>query len=195
MNPALAFQRQARAVPLALALASAALAPAAYAPGVYVAAGVGTALLAISLLVQSDRFYLSSYSAGASLLSVTLATGSTLAATAAVVILLVLFDLIWLGRSLFGIAETRYDPDDRATVSRHFQLMLTQAWRSGVVGLLAFTVTVVALTTPLPVVAFADPVSGSGLLALLALLLALLAGSEKRSVTKLNRAERQVGVG
>ena len=111
--------------------------------------------------------------------------GGPLIAAATVVILLVAFDLVWLSRSLFGVVEHRFDPEDGVTFSRHLRLLKLQAWRSAIVGLLAFTVTFVALTAPFPVVAFSNPVSGTGLLALGGLLLVLLAATERGAVADL----------
>ncbi|MDG6902268.1 MAG: hypothetical protein JRM80_09955, partial [Nitrososphaerota archaeon] len=61
---------------------------------------------------------------------------------------------------------------------------------SSVVGLLAFVLSLVAVGAPLPLVTFANPVTGSGILALAALLLALLAGVEGGTIRRLLGKER-----
>jgi hypothetical protein len=179
-----------RVSPLLLSAASLAAVPAPYESDVLAAAGICVATLAISFVLKSDPLHLASFGTGASLLALASASNGPLLAAAIVVTLLVLCDLVWLGRSLFGIVEWSFDPEDRIAISRHLQLLKFQAWRSTVVGLLAFAVTLVALTTTLPVVAFANPVSGTGLLALGGLLLALLAGAERGAVVDLLRSRR-----
>ena len=179
-----------RVSPLLMSVVSLAAAPAPYELDALVAAGICLALLAVSTVLRSDAVHLASFGVGASLLALTSASGGPLVAAATVVTLLVLCDLVWLGRSLFGIVEWTYDPEDVETISRHRRLLKFQAWRSTVVGLLAFAVTVGALTTALPVVAFANPVSGTGLLTLGGALLALLAGAERGAVADLLRSRR-----
>jgi hypothetical protein len=190
VKPVIALRWGMRASPLFLSAASLAAAPAPYEPDALVAAGICIAALAISFILRSDAVHLASLGTGASLLALVSASKGPLLAAVVVVILMVLCDLVWLGRSLFGIVEWNFDPEDRITISRHQRLMKFQAWRSLVVGLLAFAVTVVALTTALPVVAFANPVSGTGLLALGLLLLALLAGAERGALVDLLRSRR-----
>jgi hypothetical protein len=179
-----------RVSPLLMSALSLAAAPDPYELDALVAAGICLALLAVSLVLRSDAVHLASFGVGASLLALSSDSGGPLVAAATVVTLLVLCDLVWLGRSLFGIIEWTYDPEDVETVSRHRRLLKFQAWRSAVVGLLAFAVTVVTLTTALPVVAFANPVSGTGLLTLGGVLLALLAGAERGAVADLLRSRR-----
>jgi len=179
MKRVAALQWGARVTPVFLSAASVAVAPAHYRLDASVAAGICAAMLAVAVVLRSDAVHIASFGGGASLLALASASGGPLLAAAVVVTLLVVFDLVWLGRSLFGVVEQRFDPRDGATVSRHLRLLKLQAWRSAVVGLLALAITVVALTAAFPVIAFSNPVSGSGLLALCGLLLALLAGAEK----------------
>ena len=193
MKQVTALKWGATALPAIFASASAASAPATHALGMYCAAAVVAALLATSWLVRSDGVYLASFGSGGALLAFALSPAGSIVAAGTVVVILLLFDLVWLGKSLFGIVESRFDPEDRSTVSRYLGLMGVQAWRSAVVGSLAFTASVAALTTPLPVVAFSNPVSGSGILALGALLLALLAVSERGAIQDLISPRRKRG--
>lgn len=180
-----ALQWGIRVSPLLMSAASVAAASPAYELDTSVAVGFCLAMLAVSFILRSDVANVASFCIGASLLALTSVAGGPLIAAATVVILLVAFDLVWLSRSLFGVVEQRSDPEDGVTFSRHLRLLKLQAWRSAIVGLLAFTVTFVALTAPFPVVAFSNPVSGTGLLALGGLLLVLLAATERGAVADL----------
>ena len=190
MNPALVLKRGIGASPLLLAAAAAAAAPLPYADAAYLAAGVCGLLVGTSFVFGSDGVNLASFGVGSALLALCLAPHGPVPAFAGAVALLVSFDVVWLAKSLSGIVETKMDPEDREAAKRYFGLLKAQAWRSSVVGLLAFALSLVAVGGPIPLVTFASPVTGTGILALAALLLALLAGVERDTVRRLLRSER-----
>ena len=190
MRPAVVFKTGVGMSPLLLAVAALASAPPAYAQDAYLAAGVCVLLMGTSFLLRSDWISLVSFGVGSALLTLSLAPSGPVPAVAAAVALLIAFDIVWLTRSLSGIVETRIDPEDREGVARYFGLLKLQAWRSSVVGVLALALSLISVGAPLPVVTFANPVAGSGILALAALLLALLAGAERDSIRRLLRQGR-----
>lgn len=190
MKPALILKRGIGVSPLLLAVAALAAAPPAYAQDAYLGAGVCGLLVGISFILGSDGVNLASFGGGSALLALCLAPLGPVPAFAVAVGLLVYFDVVWLAKSLSGIVETKMDPEDGEAVTRYFGLLKVQAWRSSVVGLLAFVLSLVAVGAPLPLVTFANPVTGSGILALAALLLALLAGVEGGTIRRLLGKER-----
>ena len=177
-------------LPLAFAAALAASAPEGYAAVEYFAAGVCILLWLVSVALTSDSVYLSAFVVGMIALMFTSAVAGPLLGLVTVVCLLFLLDVAWLSKSLFGIAEQRYDPDDGRTVSRHMGLLGAQVGRSATVGVMAFALSVFVVTARVPAVTFANPVSGSGLLSLAALLLTLLAGVEWGTIRNILRQKR-----
>lgn len=134
-------------------------------------------LFAASLLIRSDGLHIVSLSGLAVLLSLAASRSGFLLSFAAVTSLLVLFDMVVLVRSLFGLTYPKVDPRNAGTSSAYLGILKKQAVRSSGVGLATLLVSMAIVSTPLPLVTFANPVSGSGLLALAALLLIALAAS------------------
>jgi hypothetical protein len=191
MKRAQALRRGTLVAPGLFAAVSVVIAPAPFAIDAFIGAVFTILLLMISVVLHSDGGYLFSFGAGSSALALTSWGAGPLVGTGVAVALLVSFDLAWLARGVFGVAEERFDPDDGEAVSRYMGLIRDQAWRSALVGTLAFAVTVAVLSTPIPILKFGNPVSGTGLLALAALLLALLAGTNRKAVREVLRLRRK----
>ena len=93
-----------------------------------------------------------------------------------VVSLLVFFDIIGMTKSLFGLTgPLAVDLQDRETTRRYFRMLGRQTLYSSGVGLAAFGLAISVIVAPIPQVVFGNPVSGTGILALAAILLILLA--------------------
>lgn len=96
---------------------------------------------------------------------------------AVVTSLLVLLDVASLVKSLFGLTYSRIDRRYGDTPSAYLDIIRRKAVRSSGVGLATFLVSLAIISTPTASITFANPVSGSGLLALATLLLIILAAS------------------
>jgi hypothetical protein len=177
MNPAEVLRRGVSLLPAGLGLAVV-LSPApGYEPQEYLAATVCLTIFVASLLMGSDGLHIISLSGLAILLGLVVSQIGILYALAVVVVLLVTLDLAGLVGSLFGLTWRRMDPKDKVTSSRYLDIIKKQAVRSSMAGFTAFLLSVVIVTTPIPVITFGNPVTGSGILALAVLLLILLASS------------------
>jgi hypothetical protein len=140
---------------------------------------VSLALLVASFLIRSDGLFLVSLSTVALALGLVSTTGGVLVSFAVVVLLLASFDFVELTRSLFGITDPAADMLDAATVSRYLEMLRGQAVRSSGLGLATFFVALAVVGAPFPELVYANPVSGSGILALCAMLLIALATSKR----------------
>lgn len=85
-----------------------------------------------------------------------------------------MFELTGLVKSLFGLTYRRVDLQYGGTTSAYLRIIRRQAIRSSGIGLATFFISLAILSTPIPLLVFANPVSGSGLLALSTLLPILL---------------------
>lgn len=162
-------------IPGVLALAAAMAPIPGYGLGTYLASVACILVLITSYLMRSDGLYLVALSLGASVLGLTAASDGLELSFAVVIALLVLFDVVRLAKSLFGILRPMVDPTDSVTIGRYLAMVRGQVARSSGVGLASYIIAMSAVSTPLPLVSFTNPVSGSGILALVALLLVVLA--------------------
>jgi len=141
------------------------------------AAAACLALLVASFLTRSDGFHAASMSGCAVLLGLEATQFGLPLAFAVAVALLFAFDIAGLVESLFGIAQAKVDLQNRATTTAYLGIIRRQAVRFSGVCFATFLISLAVVTTPIPLLAFANPVSGSGLLALSTLLLILLVAS------------------
>jgi hypothetical protein len=177
MNPAEILRRGVSLLPAGQGLAVV-LSPApGYEPQEYLAATVCLTIFVASLLMGSDGLHIISFSGLAILLVLAVSQIGILYALAVVVVLLVALDLVGLVESLLGLTWRRMDQQDKVTSSRYLDIIKKQAARSSMVGFTTFLLSVAIVTTPIPLISFGNPVTGSGILALAVLLLILLASS------------------
>lgn len=134
-------------------------------------------LLVASFLTHSDGLHTASMSGSAVLLGLAATQFGLPLAFAVVVTLLLAFDLASLVESLFGITRTKVDLESRATTTAYLDIVRRQAVRFSGVCFATFLISLAVVTTPIPILAFANPVSGSGLLALSTLLLVVVVAS------------------
>jgi hypothetical protein len=188
LNSAEALRRAVSLLPGPLALAVT-LAPA---PGYelqkYVVVAVSLAIFVTSFLLRSDGLFIVSLSCLAVLLGLVVSPAGFLYSFAVIVALLVMIDLVGLVGSLLGLTRRRTDSRSDSASSRYLGMVGKQAVRSSMVGITTFLLSVAIVSTPVPLVTFGNPVSGSGILALATILFILLASSK---VTQLGRVFRK----
>ena len=145
-------------------------------PGAYVATAMFIALLAGSIMIPSDSLLLVALGGVAVAVGLVSTVGGLVVSFAVVVWLLVFFDFIGMSKSLFGLTGAlAVDLQDRETVGRYFRMLGRQTLYSSGVGFAAFILAIAVIIAPIPQVVFGNPVSGTGVLALAAILLILLA--------------------
>jgi hypothetical protein len=143
----------------------------------YFAALACFTLLFASVLTRSDGIHTASMLSSASLLGLAAVPLGLVSSFAVIVSLLVVLDLANLAKSLFGVTYTRVGLDDGSTSKTYLSILRNHAVRSSGIGFVTFLVSFAIVSTPIPLLAFANPVSGSGLLALSTLLLTILVAS------------------
>jgi hypothetical protein len=134
-------------------------------------------LLFASVMARSDGFHSASMLFSAALLGLATIQFGLVPSFAVIVSLLVALDLANLTRSLFGITYTRVGLDDGNTSAAYLSILRNHAVRSSGIGFATFLISFGVVITPVPLLAFANPVSGSGLLALSTLLLIIVGAS------------------
>jgi hypothetical protein len=145
-------------------------------PGAYVAIAVLVALLVGSIMLTSDSLLLVTLGGVAVAVGLASTVGGLTVSFAVVVSLLVFFDFVGMAKSLFGLTgPLAVDLQDRETVSRYFRMLGRQTLHSSAVGFAAFVLAISVIDAPIPQVVFGNPVSGTGILALAAILLVLIA--------------------
>jgi len=187
MNHAELVRRTAFLLPGFLAF-TAALAPApGYDVSKYFAVATCLALLVASHFTQSDGLHTASM-VGSTVLLGFEATQFWLPLSFAVVVsLLVAFDLYSLTKSLLGLTYRRVDLQERGATSAYLRILGRQAMRSSSIGFVTFLISLAILGTPVPLLIFSNPVSGSGLFALSTLFLILLVISGVRLPRRTSR--------
>lgn len=141
------------------------------------AAAACFAIFIASLVTRSDGLHAVALSGLAALLGLAAIQAGLLLSFATVSSLFVLFDLVSIVKSLFGLTYTRIGLQSSGTTSTYLGIAKKQTVRSFGVCFATFLISIAVLSTPIPQLTFANPVSGSGLLALSTLLLILLAAS------------------
>ncbi len=150
-----------------------------YATATYVVATIGVAIYAASFLTRSDGLHMVSLlMLGALVVFVVSSWGWLLLTFAAVASLLVMTDLTFLASSLIGLTYPRVDLRQGGGAHAYLDMIKRQAVRSAGVGIATFLVSLLVAIPQAPLIAFGNAVSGSGLLALAALLLIALTASE-----------------
>jgi hypothetical protein len=143
-------------------------------PGAYVATAILLALLVGSVMLTSDSLMFVAFGGAAAAAGLASTVWGPIVSFAVVVSLLVFFDFIGTAKSMFGLTgPLAVDLQDQETVSRYFKMLGTQTLHSSAVGLASFALAVSVIVAPLPQVVFGNPVSGTGILALAAILLVL----------------------
>ena len=175
MNSAKLVQNAALTAPCPLAVAVMLSPVPAQAPLKYLAAAVCFAVFIASVLTHSDGLHTVSFAGFAVLSGIVAVQAGLFLSFAVIVLLLVVLDMVGLVKSLFGLTRSKVDFADRRVVSPYLGIIKKQAVRSLGVGFGAFLISMAMLFSPIPELAFANPVSGSGILALASLLLILIA--------------------
>lgn len=185
MNSAKLVQNAALLTPLPMTVAVILYPATQLAPPKDLAAAVFFAMFGASVLMRSDGLHAAAF-AGLAVLSGAVAVQAGLFISfAVVVLLLVVFDMVGLVKSLFGITRPKVDFGNHNVVSLYLGIVRKQAVRSLGVGFAAFLVSAAMLFSPIPELAFANPVAGSGILALASLLLILIAAGGPRVSARL----------
>ncbi len=157
-----------------------------YATATYVFATTGVAIYAASILTRSDGLYLVSLLAlGALVAFVASSWGGYVLTFAVVTALLVMADLAYLSSSLLGLTNSRVDLRQGGRAPAYLDMIKRQAVRSAGAGFATFLLSLFVVIPQVPLIAFGNAVSGSGLLALAALLLIALAASEAGTMRRL----------
>jgi hypothetical protein len=164
--------------PLALAL----LTTVAPTPGFelpkYAATAVFLGLTLGSIAAKSDGLNKSCLYGQASLLALASAGSGYFLSFATVIAMLVVVDTVGLIEKLFGLTAPAIAKGDGGASTGYLRLVEAQAARSGALGAGALAVSLAVVYAPFPVVAFGNPVSSVGVLAISALALILVALSE-----------------
>jgi hypothetical protein len=141
------------------------------------AAAFFLAVFIVSVLMRLDGLHTASLSGLAVLLGLASTQIGIVFSFAVVTSLLFMFDVVSIVKSLFGLTYPRMDLGGNDTASAYLRIVRRQTGLSLAVCFAAFLISLAILITPIPQLTFANPVSGSGLLALATLLLILLAVS------------------
>jgi hypothetical protein len=150
----------------------------------YVAVALFFAIFLGGLLLRSDSLHITSFAGLAALLVLGISQAGYLYAFAAVVALLVALDFVGLGHSLFGLTRWKADLSADGASSKYLDIVTEHAFRSSMVGISTFLVSAATMSVPLPQLEFGNPVSSTGILALVVLLLILLALSSSAQIRR-----------
>jgi len=137
-----------------------------------------------ALLLRSEGLHFFAFVGLATLIVVGMSQGSYLYSLTAVVGLLIALDFVGLVHSLFGLTLWRGSPSTWRASSKYLGIVADHLVRSAVVGACTLLLSLAILSVPLPQLAFGNPVSGTGILALASLFLILLAFSKPGQVRK-----------
>ena len=177
MRPVDLVRRTAFLVPLLMTIAVVLMPAPGYEQPKDFAAVACLALLTASSLTHTDGLHTASMAG----LAVAIGLGATqfglVLSFAAIVSLVVIFEFVSRVRSLFGLTDTKVELLSRSTISSYLEIIRRQAVRSSSIGFATLLISLAVVSTPTPLLAFTNPVSGSGLLALSTINLIVLVAS------------------